>query len=168
MFKTKNKKGVTLIELVVIIAIIGIMSAISIVSLTTAKRNSELESSAEELVAVIRELQNYSLSGKLNDADSPNCKNYRFSSVSSTGNYYIYNGAAPGECSINNVNTLKNGVKFSGVADIRFTAPHGVKSGGSTSITLVKGTTFYYLCVGTNGIINKKASAFADTVSCTN
>lgn len=164
MLKIKTRKGVTLIELVVLIGIIGIMSAISIASLTDAKRNSELESSAEELVAVIREVQNYSLSGKLNDTAGVNCGRYHFQTIADTGNYRVFNGDTFATCNIKNVNTLKNGVKFFGALNIFFAAPHGAKApAGSTIITLTKGSSFYYICVGANGIINKKSSAFIGT-----
>lgn len=161
-----TKKGMSLIEVIIIIAIIGIMSSISIVSLVTTKRNSELESSAEEMVAVLREAQNYSLTGK---EISSACSNYR---VTLTGgsSYFLqtYTTNAGGSpCGIiNSSYNFKNGVVPSaGVGYINFAAPHGSitrTAGGATGnwfvITLSKSGGSYYVCFNNAGLIKKTTS----------
>lgn len=157
MFKIKNKKGMTLIEVVVLIAIIGIISAISIVSLTTSKRTSELDVAAEEVSAVLREAQNYALTGK---DISASCGNYVVDFTNGTGNYRLHNGG--GSCLLNRLYTLKNGVIVSGSTDTIFIAPHASISGmgvGWRVITLTKGGGASYVCINSAGLIKKSSSA---------
>lgn len=157
------KKGMTLIEVIIVIAIVGIMSAISIVSYTTSKRNAELETAAEELVAVLREAQNYSLTGK---EISSSCSNYRVTLTNNSSNYVLRTYTAAGvSCgNINSAYVFKSGVIISaGGGYVSFAAPHssitrtaGVLSGSLFRITLSKGGGFYYVCFNnTSGLIKK-------------
>lgn len=147
--KLKNKKGMSLIEMVVLIAIVGIMSAVSIVSLTTAKRNSELETAAEEVVAVLREAQNYSLTGKDITAS---CNVYAVT-FSGSSNYTLSNG---GTCPINQTYSLKNGVTVSG-ASTTFAAPHATVNLGSgwRTIAVSKSGSMVNVCINPIGLIKK-------------
>lgn len=51
-------------EAMIVIAIIGIMTAATIVSMVESKKNKQLETDVRKIVAVVREAQNYALSGK--------------------------------------------------------------------------------------------------------
>ena len=157
MFKIKNKKdyflsnrrGLSLMEVLILISIIGVMSAISIGAMVTAKTNSELESAAEEVVAVLREAQNYSLTGK--DVSAV-CSVYGFNvPVVNGSNYSIGN-----TCFTYNYQ-LKNGIVFSNSGTVNFTAPHAATSGTTLRYLLRKGatTSYYTVCVNTAGLITK-------------
>lgn len=153
MFKINKKKlfitkrGVTLPELMVTMAIIGIMSAVSITAMTVAKRNAEVEAAAEEVVAVLREAQNYSITGK--DTSSA-CGNYSVSITSAT-NYSLSNGANP--CSLRQFYTLKNGVLFTTAVNTSFAAPFGAVA--ATKNVLGKNGANYTICVNAAGLITK-------------
>lgn len=156
MFKIKNKKldfsirrGMTLIEVMASIAIIGIMSAISIVSFTASKRSAELETAAEEVMAVLREAQNYSLTGKNLRAG---CSSYTTVFTNASANFTLHNGL--GTCELNQVYSLKNGVVIATIGSVIFEAPHATKSGISR-ILIRKNTSYYTVCVNTAGLIRK-------------
>lgn len=155
------RQGVTLTELVVVIAIIGIMSAVSIVSLTTARRNSELESAAEDVVAILREAQNYSLSGKQLTA---NCPLYRVGFGAGSSDVFLRQRTASTDCldsgAINSTYVLKNGVYSASGWYFYFLAPFGTLISPGT-IQLSKGGSNYYVCARSSGVIEKSKTAFA-------
>jgi type II secretory pathway pseudopilin PulG len=168
MFKIKNKKGMSLIELVVLIAVIGIMSSISVSSLVNSKRNTELEVASEELVAVLREAQNYALTGK---NIVPGCSNYRVNLTNASSNFSLRTYTTPGGsvlCPVMNSNyVFKSGViSSSPTGAVNFMAPHGAVTitTGSVSgtwhvITLSKSGNSYYVCLNTAGLIKKSPNA---------
>lgn len=149
----------SLLELVVLIAIIGIISAISIVSLVDSQRNAEVEAAAEEVVAVLREAQNYALSGKVIGAGGVGCSNYQVSFASGSPDYSI---EMTGPCSGANLNyTLKNGVVVTSIVDIgnvSFSAPHGT-SPNQGYLVVEKGATSYSVCINKAGLITKKSGS---------
>lgn len=149
----KNKKGMSLIELITLIAIIGIMSAVSISSMVRAKRNSELEAAAEEIMAVLREAQNYSLTGK---SITATCSNYTVDFTNASVNYRLHNGL--GACQLNQLYTLKNNVQVTVSTDTVFSAPHGDISGlasGWRTITVSKAGSTMNICINSAGLIKK-------------
>lgn len=174
MFKIKNEKdwlmrreGMTLIEVMMVIGIIGIMSAVSVTSYVTSKKNVELETAAEELIAVLREAQNYSLTGK---EITSSCSNYRVN-IDGSSNYRLrtYNAAVGGSscATLDNAYTFKNGVVPSaGGGYVNFAAPHAsiTRTAGSVvgtwyRITLSKGGEFHYVCFNNAGLIKKTINA---------
>lgn len=167
MFKISKKKlfitkrGVTLPELMVTMAIIGILSAVSITAMTIAKRNAEVEAAAEEVVAVLREAQNYSITGK--DASST-CGTYTvYFANNNPSTCRIRNGLV-NPCVLDQTHTLKNGVTFSSIGNTSFTAPFGVISPAvGTRNIVTKGGTSYTICVNAAGLVTKHSGA----VSCT-
>ncbi|KKP63821.1 MAG: hypothetical protein UR60_C0038G0004 [Candidatus Moranbacteria bacterium GW2011_GWF2_34_56] len=142
------------------------MSAISIVSYVTSKRNAELETAAEELVAVLREAQNYSLTGK---EVSSTCSNYRVTVINGSSNYllrtYTAGGVACGN--INSTYVFRSGVvTSSGAGYLSFAAPHasvtrtaGMVAGSFFRIALSKGGGSYYVCFNHAGLIKKTTSS---------
>ncbi len=60
-----NKQGFSLVELIVVMAIIGIMTAATIVSLQGVKPQKTVEVAARQLAALVRQVQNDSLAGKM-------------------------------------------------------------------------------------------------------
>jgi prepilin-type N-terminal cleavage/methylation domain-containing protein len=154
MSRLKVKKGTTLIELVMVIAIIGILSAASIVSFVNYRRQSALESASLEMVAVLREAQNYALSGK--DINATNCVSYTvtaFNALPST-DYILRN---PAGCGLLYSYSLKNGTTFSVGGSIVFNIPHGRLNTATNSFRITNGTTNYYnICVNGAGLIYRK------------
>ena len=147
----KNKKGLSLLEVIIVVAIIGIMSSISIVSFSKAKLRSSVETAAEKAIAVIREAQNYALTGK---EVSTLCHTYSVNFTPSTGSFLLTNG---GLCSLNKNYVLEDGVVFSSVGVVSFTAPHADTSGLSV-IRVQKGGYFCDINVNSIGLITKSCS----------
>jgi len=147
-----KKNGFTLIELILVIAIIGIMSVATIVSLQGGKVKKDLESSAREVSAAIRESQNSALTGKI---ASESCKRYYFSYTSSSVNYTVGGSGCP-EIQYK----LKNGVTFASGGSFSFEVPFGTLStSGNVSIQLRKNGESYYICVGPSGSILEQKDA---------
>ena len=144
----------TLLEVMVVVAIIGMLSSISIVSFVQYKQSTALESAAEEVLAVLREAQNYALSGKNID---PNCANYRVfpGTFPNNNRYFLRNPACN---NVDNTYYLKNGVTFSSTNGVAFRAPHANLVTNATtgnSLTITNGTNSYNICVNDSGLITK-------------
>ena len=155
MSKIKNKKGMTLLEVIVVIAIIGILSAVSIVSFSAYKINTALDSASREVVAVLREAQNYSLSGKQISAAS-GCSQYIVNAVTGAGGAYSLRNSCS---SFNYSFNLKNGVRFTSGGDFIFDAPHGKLGSGSVTFFRVRhpsSTSFYNICINDSGLITRQ------------
>lgn len=131
-----SKKGFTLIELLVVIAIIAILTGVTMVSLSQTKNQKFLESSARELIAVVREAQNNALTGKQIDG-----KNIKSFCVYGSGSSYIMKYVeSGGTVSCNQGTTiasydLKNGVVFSPAMVVTFSLPQAVSGGGQFTLT---------------------------------
>ncbi|MEF3692398.1 MAG: prepilin-type N-terminal cleavage/methylation domain-containing protein [Candidatus Moraniibacteriota bacterium] len=149
MFKLKNKKGATLIEIVAVIAIIGIMTGATIVSFSKARTQAAVEGETEKLISVIREAQNYALTGK---QASSECYEYRIL-TDGDGAYKLGNYPGPG-CTLNSSFNLENGVKFESSVGVTFEAPHADNRGGG-SFVLKKGSYKCTAKVNPTGLITK-------------
>lgn len=157
MSKTKNKKGMTLLEVIVVISIIGILSAVSIVSFSTYKINTALDSASREVVAVLREAQNYSLSGKQISAAS-GCSQYIVNATNSSSAYLLRNSCSSFSYGFN----LKNGVNFTSGGDFIFDAPHGKLGSGSVNFFRIKhpsSGSVYYICINGSGLITRQLNS---------
>lgn len=172
--KIKNKKGFTLIEITIAIFVVSLMSTVVFVSMRTSKIDKELESSALEVVAAIRETQNNALNGKKPNDNYIPCRyefKYRVGGVTNSYriSYYYYNHGVAGEsCQVPMATpqvfanyTLKNSVTFSGTNDSYFF--FGIPFGDitpviadSTYIQLTKNTRSHYVCITRTGKIYEK------------
>lgn len=158
-----KKKGFSYIELVAIMAVISVMLSVTLVSLFGHKYKREVEVSAREVAAAIREAQNNALAGR---GVSDNCKNFRFGySNTGTTQYYIEQldstGGTGADCSPFPLNfDLKNDVKFEGDEGfITFEIPWGSISAGSSvnvPIVLKKNNAYYTVCVNSAGSVTEK------------
>ncbi len=143
--KNLNKKGFSLLEILVVISIIGIMTGAMVSSLGQSKNQQALKSAASEVVAAIRETQNYALTGK-NAGGS--CNNYTF--TYSGNSYNVSNGSG---CGINDSYQLRNNVTFNNSSSITFTAPHGNTAGAT--IILSNDSHSINICISDTGMIWK-------------
>lgn len=69
----KNKKGMSILELMIVIAIMGIMTAAAMVSFSGNRPKKEVEVEARKFAAAIREAQNYALTGKKGSGSDKAC-----------------------------------------------------------------------------------------------
>lgn len=84
---TKKQKGFTLIELLMAMSMMAVMVAVVIVSLGSARTNRELDGEAGKVLSLLREAQNYALTGK-SISGSDACD--RFSTRVSGNEFQIY------------------------------------------------------------------------------
>lgn len=144
IFLKKNLRAFTLIEVMVVMAIISVMSGMVIVSLTDSRVKRELETNAREFAGVVREAQNYALTGKQLIPDTTPTS-YGIQWTDSAPNYsLLYNGV-----SFSNY-TLKNGVTFSSGGNLSFSLPHA-NFNGSTSVKFTKKAIYHTVCISSDG-----------------
>jgi prepilin-type N-terminal cleavage/methylation domain-containing protein len=156
-------RAFTLIEVMVVVAIIGIMAGIVIIPLGNGRIERELEANAREFVGVVREAQNYALTGRQAVAGTDPC---RFHMSWSGSNYtltYWYKDAG-GTCNQTSpmaAYTLKNGVVFGNSDTLYFTLPHANLdfSTGSRGATLTKQSISHIACVYADGRISDQSGA---------
>ncbi len=153
MHRGKTVSGFTLIEVLIVVAIIGILSAMILVTFSGQRQTRNTERAAREVMATLREAQNYTLSGRAGVISENNtyygvnftASSAAYSVVSSNGTIASY--------------SLKNGIVASATSSVRFMLPRGEVyiSGsplaGSHLITLANGGSRRYICVYSTGRI---------------
>jgi prepilin-type N-terminal cleavage/methylation domain-containing protein len=158
MNKEKNLRGFTLIEIIIVVAIISIMAGLIIVPLGTSRVKKELETNAREFVGVVREAQNYALTGKQIGGNTA-CAFYVIWTTPST---YSLKYTPSGSCGATPTNivsySLKNGVTFSTGGSFNFALPHATLSfsSGSQATVFKKGTISHVVCTYADGHISDR------------
>lgn len=154
----KNLRGFTLIEVMVVMAIISIVSGMVIVSLTDSRVKRELETNAREFVGVVREAQNYALTGKQIGGNTA-CS---FSVTWMAPSTYNLKYTPSGNCTATPTSTasysLKNGVIFQNAStsgSFNFALPHANFS-GNTSVKFTKKGIWHTVCISSDGRISDK------------
>ena len=143
------------IEVILVVAIIGIMTSIVFTSINQSKHRTELETAANEVVASIRKIQNYSLSGK--DISST-CSEYRFIATINSNTFTIDNGGST--CPFSENYQLKSGVVFGSNIALGFNAPFGNRTNNNAvDIIVKKGSNNYHICVTGVGVITMQNNA---------
>lgn len=140
-----KKRGFSFLELMITIAIAGIMTATMLVSMNEQRDRKAVEGAAREVAAVIREIQNYALTGK--------------KLASSSGCAYVFNWSGTGynisSCDTQSY-TLKNGVSFNNNGSFSFSIPFAnLNTSSTTSIMLKKNSSNYYVCVYASGVVSE-------------
>lgn len=154
----EEKKGFTLIELMVVVAIFAIMAGVAFSHIASTRGNVELETAANELVAAIRETQNYALTGKLGD-ESDVCSGYVFAPGVPASNSYTISASNPDDCSFSISKEIGGSVVVASGGAITFNAPHADKiPPGMTDIVLEKNGSNYHVCVNGAGRITKNST----------
>ena len=147
--KIIKQKGFSLLELIIVIAIVGIMTAITLVSMNTLREKKAVEEAAREVAAAIRETQNYALTGKDITADSSACA-------------YVFGWAGTGYnmsgCD-SQVYSLKNDTTFVNNGSFSFSVPFAtLNPAADIDIVLLKGGSFYHVCVYISGLVKESLS----------
>jgi type II secretory pathway pseudopilin PulG len=153
----KNKRGFSFVEVISVLGIITIMTVVGLVSIQSRRVGTEVEASALEVTAAIREAQNNALTGKNASSESGSeCNVYNFIYGSD-----IYRVGGPIGSEVNECPRfeyiLKNKVVFTNSGVISFSIPSGTAtlSGSSPQqIELRKVNDSYYICVTQSGSIN--------------
>ncbi|MBP9727789.1 MAG: type II secretion system protein [Candidatus Moranbacteria bacterium] len=150
----KNLQGMTLIELLVVVAIIGITTSIVLADWSGGRIEQSLMVGATEVEGVVREAQNYALTGYQGVANTKPCL-FRFD-PSGAGYIIEYWDNPSGTCQRNTTirtYALKNGVTFSTNTNIDFTVPHAVSGNATQTISLVRSGVSAVVCVYVGGKI---------------
>jgi prepilin-type N-terminal cleavage/methylation domain-containing protein len=157
IFSKKNLPGFTFVEVMMVMAIISIMAGMVTVSLSKSRVERELETNAREFAGVVREAQNYALTGKQFKIDTYPCRFQVEWSISSYKLIYYYKDASENCVSNFTIATypLKNGVVFGNGGSLFFTVPHAV-FGGNTSAAFSKSSNNYFVCISSDGRITDK------------
>jgi hypothetical protein len=117
-----------------------------------------VEEAAREVAAVIRETQNYALTGKGLTASSSICR-YNFYWTNGTANYGMGGVVGGFNSCKTQAYTLKNGVIFSGGGSISFSVPLATITASAMDIKLDKGSSSsYHVCVYASGLVSEKLS----------
>jgi len=157
---SKNGAGFTLVEVMVVVALMGIMAALSIVSLGSGRIERELEANAREFVAVVREAQNYALTGKQVEGNTACSFSVDWTAASST---YSVGYTPSGNCGASPTSiasyALKNGVEFSNSGTVSFDLPWAKTGGGQANFSKSSSSKTYSVCVGVDGKVSDQAGS---------
>jgi len=155
----KVARGFTLIEVVVVMAIISILTSIVMTGITSTSRTQrELEINAREFEGVLREAQNYALTGKQANGGTNTCSfKVSWTAPSTYQLIAVDCGTPPTENTLVTY-TLKNGVTGPSVGSVSFALPWGVKGGTVSSVQFSKASKHYFVCISDAGKIEAKSS----------
>jgi type II secretory pathway pseudopilin PulG len=152
----------------VVMAMTAIMISVTMVSLTGARERKAVESEARKFAAVVREAQNYALTGKQFASGRVTC-NVGIGDITNLENVYdvLYAYRSGADCTASPTqatfvtNTLSNGVRFSSTASaFNFAVPRGETGLASTlRIQLSKGSATYSVCIYPTGIVEDVSGA---------
>lgn len=153
--KKIKKSGFTLIELLVAIGIMAILITMTFAYLSGGRKNLELETEARKVSAVIRSVQNASLTGKFDDGESPTtCNNQYVFNYSNLDQKYSISGCVNGEYN------LEGNVEFLSSGNFIFHSPHGKLDPESIqSVGLSKDSAIVYICIYPSGNIEEQKEA---------
>lgn len=166
-----KKKGFTLVELMVVMAMTAIMIGVVLVSLDGARDRKNVEVEARKLAAVIREAQNYALTGKQFVSGRVTCSvGVRAIGDGDEGYIVSYAYRSGTDCSDSPTaatwvtNSLLNGVRFASTTDtFSFVVPRGeVNLGGNPNpipIQVSKNSATWSVCVYSGGRVVEAAGA---------
>lgn len=154
----KNSAGFTLIEVVIVMAIMSIMVVIVVVSFGNGRIERELETNAREFVGVVREAQNYALTGKQAIIGTEPCYFHISWSGSNYTLSYLFKDAdhVCNQTFVMATYTLKNGVVFSNADAFSFSLPHAILDFATASkeVILNKQSISRVVCVYATGRIS--------------
>jgi prepilin-type N-terminal cleavage/methylation domain-containing protein len=171
-----RKKGLTIIEVVVVVSIAAILIVVALVNFrSSAKKEKEVESSAREVTGVIREAQNYALTGKQPDPNKVPCS-YYFRKVNDSQYEILYTYHVVGDTGCTKppevyaTYSLKNKVIIGDFTNFYFKVPFGdivddagVPITSNVKIKISKDAVIYCVLVYPSGSV----SASADISLCT-
>lgn len=150
----KNLRAFTLIEIMVVVAIVSIMTATVIVSLGSGRAKKELETNAHEFASVVREAQNYALTGKQAGGGTV-CT---FSVTWTSPSTYSLGYTASGNCAVAPTSlvsySLKNGVTFSNSGAVSFRSPWAEVTTGGVQANFSRSSNTRSVCVNAQGKIS--------------
>lgn len=159
--------GFTLVEVMVVMAMISIMVAVTLVTIGDARDKKIVEGEARKLSAVMRELQNYALTGKQMVANQVTCGvgiEAIANGATSYAPFYTYRTGT--DCSTPSANTplttntLLPGVTFSTATGVvSFSVPRGEVNGAPARIGVSKGSVVYSVCLYQSGRIEDVSGA---------
>ncbi len=175
MKKFFAKKGFTLIELMIVVAIVGIMTAATMVSLSSGREAKQVEGEARKFASLVREAQNYALTGKKFHATEPTCQVGidAFFEDDSTVFFPYYKYRSGADCgtmatAIAGTFILNNGVVFGDRSGsfsfngLYFTVPRGdmvnaanVAIASTTRVSLKKGSSVWSVCIYPGGRVEE-------------
>lgn len=149
--KLKSFSGFTLIEIIVVVTIISILSVVLLLSFGDSRVKKELETNANEFAGVVREAQNYALTGKQAVSGTTPCR-YQISWNGLSYSIIYWKIDTSGVCVSDSTlaqYSLKNGVVFSGSDSFTFNLPYADLSFGSGTKTIIftKQSLSHVVCV---------------------
>lgn len=158
-FVSCHRQAFTLIEVVVVMAIIAIASATALNSLNNARSGRKADQAAEQFASVLRETQNYAVTGRSRGED--NCA-YGIDITSDTTYKMIHSFRVAGACTGSGdlfSYTLQNGVRVNpNLATIRYNLPRGTLSATNFSFAFTVGGVTRYVCIYAGGRVAENGS----------
>ncbi len=152
IIEKRSVQAFTLIEMVIVIAIVGIMTSIIVVSLGNGRTQREVETNAREFASVLKEAQNYALTGKQVGSGVVCSFNVTWSGSAYHLDAVAKNGSAcTGSSTLVATYALKQGVVFQSSGSISFSLPWAVTT--AKTIQLTKSTSTHTVCLNSGGSV---------------
>ena len=157
MLQQKKKwAAFTLIEIMIAMAIVGIVSSVLLVGFNANRSQKGVEQSAVEVASVVRQAQNYALTGKQTPTGGNPCSfDVTWGGIGTTNVLLVNDWNNSGTCTPTTILTyrLRDGVTLSGVAGaVSFSVPFSTVSAAAT-IVVSKDTQSYAICISTSGSV---------------
>lgn len=151
----RNKRGVTLLELLLVVAIMSTMSVMTVAFYSRFFNQNAVDNTVDQLVGSFRKAQQYAMMGKQgSNCIGPPC-NWGVNYLSNTITLYLGNSFANRTQAFDEKFTVNSSINLGAFSDINFTHATGLPAGAQALTITGPNNISKNLTVNAQGVVTR-------------